>query len=69
MFRWISVPRAEHDGGVDFEERFAVLNRFLRATGARTIRVPDAEAALLRALSAQLQNALRRATDPYGVYS
>jgi hypothetical protein len=37
---------------------------FLRATGARTIRVPDSEAELLRALSAQLQNALRLATDP-----
>jgi hypothetical protein len=37
---------------------------FLLATGARTIRVPDSEAELLRALSAQLQNALRLATDP-----
>src|ERR1700694_3459558 len=37
---------------------------FLLATGIRTIRVPDSEAELLRALSAQHQNALRLATDP-----
>src|SRR5450755_4430779 len=37
---------------------------FLLTTGIRTIRVPDSEAELLRALSAQLQNALRLATGP-----
>ena len=37
---------------------------FLLTTGTRTIQVPDSEAELLRALSAQLQNALRLATGP-----